>query len=89
MDPFYEYQCRNLREASKLRPLDHKSDETQWTESHKKEWTNMKKFILSKPILQRPSIHKRFYLKTDFSKFGLGYCLCQPSDDEEAIEAME
>ena len=28
-------------------------------------------------------------LKTDFSKFGLGHCLCQPSDDKEAIEAME
>ena len=86
---FYEYQCRNLREASKLRPLDHKFDETQWTKSHIKEWANLKKFILSKPILQRPIIHKQFYLKTDFSTFGLGYCLCQPSDDKEAIEAME
>lgn len=48
-----------------------------------------KQTLISKPILQRADIRKRFYLKTDFSAKGLGYALCQPDDSKEAIAAMK
>ena len=49
----------------------------------------MKKVVLSKPVLQRADVNKRFYLKTDFSSTGMGYALCQPNNDANSIKAMK
>ena len=40
-------------------------------------------------MLARPSDEKRFYLRTDWSSLGRGAMLAQPSDDPEAIKAMD
>ena len=45
--------------------------------------------ILSSPILKLANIKKRFYLKTDFLSFGLGFALCQPDDSPVALAAMK
>jgi hypothetical protein len=52
-----------------------------------KAFQDIQDYILSKPILQRANIKKRFYLKTNFSTLGLGFALCQP-DNSELIAAM-
>lgn len=42
----------------------------------------MKAEIQVHPILARPDLSKRFYLKTDWSKWAFGAVLCQPSDKD-------
>ena len=86
--PYYEHKINHIRESTKVRPLDRQFSSSEWKNEHTAQWTAMKNAILSHPILQRPSIHKRFYLKSDFSKIGLGYALCQPSDEPAALAAM-
>ena len=44
--------------------------------------------LLGDPVLIRPNSEKRFYLRTDASKFGHGNVLLQPGDDKESIAAM-
>ncbi len=87
--PWFEIRVEKMRKLSTQFPLDHLFSEKEFTKVHEKEWKDITSNILSKPILQRPSIYKRFYLKTDFSAKGLGFALCQPSNDPEAIAAMK
>lgn len=85
----FELRVKPLRALIKEFPIDHQFTAEQFTQEHKTIFETMKDFILSKPILQRANISKRFYLKTDFSKVGLGWALCQPDDSEAAREAMK
>lgn len=39
--------------------------------------------------MQRANVTKRFYLKTDFSRVGLGWALCQPDNSEVSLKAMQ
>ena len=50
---------------------------------------DIKSAILSKPLLRRIFGNKRIYVRTDFSKLGMGYVICQPGDDIELLAAMK
>lgn len=86
---FFEIKIKPLRELIKQHPIDHVFTEEEFTSDHKAIFEQIRKYILSKPILQRADITKRFYLKTDFSKVGLGWALCQPDNSKTSLDAMK
>jgi hypothetical protein len=69
--------------------IDHKFMKEEFDENKVQVFESMRKHILSKPILQRANIDKRFCLKTDFLSKGLGFALCQPDDSPESLAAMK
>ena len=65
----------------------HKPIGNEWTIGHESVLKDMKQAILSDPILQRPDVNRRFYLKTDYSSRGYGAALCQADASPEAKRA--
>ena len=58
--------------------------------NHQKEYDDVQRSILSSPLLRRGlSSKKNIYLKTDFSKIGMGGMICQPNDDPQSMKATE
>jgi hypothetical protein len=53
-----------------------------WTKEDDELLEQLKQEITIHPILARPDLSKRFYLKTDWSKWAFGAALCQPSDED-------
>ena len=86
--PYFELRILPLRNLIKKYHLDHKFKKGEIPPACEKVYKEIKTAILSKPILQRADIKKRFYLKTDFSSAGLGFALCQPDNSPEALAAM-
>lgn len=60
-----------------------------WTDECEALLTDMKRQVLAGPVLARPDPRRRFYLKTDWSKDGMGAVLLQADDSEEARAAEE
>ena len=67
----------------------HKPIGEAWNVGHQSVLIDMKKAILSDPILQRPDPLRRFYLKTDYSSMGYGAALCQAGNGKEEREAEQ
>jgi hypothetical protein len=86
--PWFEQTISPIRAAIADHTLDHKFSLEQFPQMAVDAFHRVRKHILSKPILQRANIQKRFYLKTDFSAIGLGFALCQPDDSIESLSAM-
>jgi hypothetical protein len=86
--PWFEMKIKPMREAIADHTLDHTFVGSEFGEPAIKAFRFIRDYILSKPILQRANIKKRFYLKTDFSALGLGFALCQPDDSPESTAAM-
>jgi hypothetical protein len=87
--PYFEIKIQPLRRLIATCPLDVPFKANQFSMEHQKLYDTVKNCILTAPILQRADIHKRFYLKTDFSSIGLGFALCQPDNSDKAIAAMK
>ena len=87
--PWFEQTISPIREAMSDFTLDHTFSAEQFPPPAIAAFHKVRRHILSKPILQRANIEKRFYLKTDFSALGLGFALCQPDDSDESIAAMQ
>jgi hypothetical protein len=87
--PWFELKIAPIRKVIKDYELDETLNESTDSNAAEVVYEYIHKFLLSEPVLQRASIHKRFYLKTDFSSVGLGYALCQPDDSPEALAAMQ
>jgi hypothetical protein len=88
--PFFELKIQPLRHLISTVPLDLKFLPVHFNRVHQDLYGDIKKQLLSAPILQRADIKKRFYLvKSDFSSLGLGFALCQPNDSTAAISAMK
>lgn len=77
-----------LRQVIKQFKIDHIFKDNQFNNKALQSYNTIKNKILSKPILQRANIKLRMYLKTDFSSLSLGFALCQPSTDQDSIDAM-
>ena len=50
---------------------------------------DMKEAILSDPCLLRFDYRKLIVLRTDFSKDGFGFVLCQPASDDATLKAVQ
>jgi hypothetical protein len=87
--PFFELKIQPLRHLISTVPLDLKFLLGQFNRVHQDLYDDIKKPLLSAPILQRADIKKHFYLKSDFSSLGHGFALCQPDDSTAAISAMK
>ena len=61
----------------------------EWTDKCEETLEKLKGYIKDGPVLKRPDPNRRFYLKTDWSKDGMGACLLQPEISVEAEEAMQ
>ena len=93
--PLYEVRIKRWRETQKLRPPPGtpKKDErtiieSAWDKEDDLLLDDLKKSILSEPILKRPDSSLRFYLKTDWSKMAMGAALLQPATSDSALQAM-
>jgi hypothetical protein len=86
--PWFELKVAPIRKIIKDHLLDEKLKDSPDTRAANAVYEYVQTFLLSEPVLQRTSIHKRFYLKTDFSSVGMGYPLCQPDGTPEALAAM-
>lgn len=78
---------------SKLRGLLKLEYETRveghYTPAHEDEREDLLQALLADPCLARYNHKLRCYLRTDWSRFGFGYVLCQPdSEHEESLAAM-
>ena len=94
--PLYEARLKRWRDIQKLRPQPGTPKEAE-TSILRNAWSSidddllqqLKKEILSEPILKRPNPNLRFYLKTDWSKGAMGAALLQPDQDHaESTQAM-
>ena len=79
---------------SPLRELTTKPEFTEpvaphWTDAVQAALADIKDAILSDPCLQRFDHRKLIVLRTDFSKDGFGYVLCQPASDESSKRAVQ
>ena len=61
----------------------------EFEETHQKLLDELREDVLSEPVLARPDPDRRFYLKTDWSKHGMGATLLQAEDTPEARAAEE
>jgi hypothetical protein len=86
--PWFEMKIKPMRESISDHTIDHVFTASEFGTAAISAFHEIRDYILSKPILQRANIKKRFYLKTDFSALGLGFALCQPDDSAESIAAM-
>jgi hypothetical protein len=81
----------------RIAPLRELTTKLEFTESAAPHWTNdaqaalddVRNAILSNPCLQRFDHRKLIVLRTDFSKDGFGYVLCQPASDESLLRAVQ
>ena len=60
-----------------------------WTPQAESAWNGLKDAILLDPCIQRFDHWKLVVLHTDFSSFGFGYVLLQPSNDEASVRAAQ
>ena len=58
-----------------------------WNTAYQRSMERLKKGILSGPTLERPDPYRRFYIKTDWSKDGMGVMILQADVSAEAINS--
>ena len=77
-----------LREIC-TQPYEKELTTNDWDNRATKEFTDIKKAILTEPVLQRIDRTKRQYLRTDFCALGFGFVVLQPGNDAASLEAMQ
>ena len=60
-----------------------------WSPSLIELFEDLKICITSSPILNRFDPTKPFFLKTDWSSYGMGYILMQPAQDSKSVAATQ
>ena len=83
----FEIRIAPLRELTKLKyraPV-----APHWTPAAQADFDDMKEAILSDPCLLRFDYQKLIVLRTDFSKDGFGFVLCQPASDDAMLNAVQ
>ncbi len=83
----FELRIAPLRELTKL-----KFTETvapHWNIEAQAALDDMKNAILSDPCLLHFDYRKLIVLRTDFSKDGFGYVLCQPALDKSLLKTVQ
>ena len=86
--PFYEVRVDKWRTYIATADDDENTIKTLWTEQDTDLLKQFIEEILAKPTLARPNYNRRFYVKTDWSKHGLGMAISQADpNDPEALKA--
>ena len=92
--PLCEEQIAHWREMLTSAPK--KADESLssmvgdlWTTEDDRTLEDLKQQMLNGPVLQRPNFDRRFCLKTDWSKHGMGAVLLQADDSDETRKAED
>jgi hypothetical protein len=70
-----------------MRNLIHKDTIFKWTLNHDKEFEDIKKELISNPVMAYPNFREKFILATDASHKGLGAVLSQKYPDGERVVA--
>ena len=86
--PFFEFRIQRLRKLTTL-PYEHTLTCVDFDHDAQQEWNDIKKALLSDPLLRRADKNKRVYLRTDFSSKGFGFVVLQPGDDKISLDAMK
>ena len=68
--------------ASVLHKLTHKNAKFRWTEEHEKAFNDIKKAIMSEPVLAPYDVNKHTVVRCDASRLGVGGVLLQGDDDD-------
>ena len=94
--PYYEVRIRRWREYKKEAPPPNASRQEQvaflsskWTTQDQQLLRELADELLKTPIRKRPDFERRFYLKTDWSKCGMGAALLQADADNEVARLAE
>ena len=69
--------------ASPLHNLTHKETKWNWTENCQSAFEQLKRRLLTSPVLEYPDFEVDFVLETDASIQRLGVILCQPKEDSK------
>jgi hypothetical protein len=83
----FEIRIVPLRELTKLEYTEPVAPH--WTPAAQAALEDMKEAILSDPCLLRFDYRKLIVLRTDFSKDGFGFVLCQPASDDATLNAVQ
>ena len=70
--PFFEFRIQCLRKLTTF-PYERILTNVDFDHEAQKEWQDIKKALLSDPLLRRVDKNKRVYLRTDFSSKGFGF----------------
>ena len=92
IQPFRRLQRKEPRPGSLSFPEERKLFAAAWQEDaavYNALLEELREDILSEPVLARPDPDRRFYLKTDWSKDGMGAVLLQAEDTPEACKAED
>ena len=84
--PYFDHRAATLRDLAKLEMT--ASVVKLLTPDHAAAQKDLIDALVSDPCLARHDPEKRPYLLTDYSKFGFGYEIAQPSDDPASLAAM-
>jgi hypothetical protein len=90
--PNYELEILPWRDLLAQQPAQGKEITTLdkiWKKEHQDLLDRLKRLIVGGPVLQRPDFDRRLYLKTDWSKDGVGVALLQAEDTPEARAAED
>ena len=85
--PYFEHRAAPLCDLAKLEMTVCIIDLL--TPAHASTRTDLIGALISDPCLARHDPEKRPYLLTDYSKFGFGYGIAQPSEDPASLAAMQ
>jgi hypothetical protein len=83
----FEIRIAPLLELTKLKYTEPVAPH--WTPAAQAALDDMKEAVLSDPCLLRFDYRKLIVLRTDFSKDGFGFVLCQPASDDTTLNAVQ
>jgi hypothetical protein len=88
MASFYRRYIKDFAARTEgMRNLIHKDTIFKWTLNHDKEFEDIKKELISNPVMAYPNFREKFILATDASHKGLGAVLSQKYPDGERVVA--
>ena len=81
---YYQYFVQGYSQIARpLLDLTKKSETWNWGEAQFKAFETLKTRMCAAPVLLQPNFHRKFYLQTDASAYGVGAVLSQEGGPEQ------